>query len=239
MGWDEEGNSFTWRGGTPPTPPIPPVLLMSAACCPCLQAGGNRTVFGASFLHGWGDTARSIPLTEVAPLCFWRGVLIPVRDLGGGGVQRGWWGHPSLSHHPQHRPERRDARRKEGRGWDGGEEEAGVGMPPGAGGGGVGRRGWIEKKRKKERESAREGKVGAGGAAWGRALSAASSWSRSLPLRCPPSPPLLSRPPPCEPAALGSGTERGPARWWRRAEGSGGSAGRHGAPPQPPTPCRW
>ena len=72
MGWDEEGNSFTWRGGTPPTPPIPPVLLMSAACCPCLQAGGNRTVFGASFLHGWGDTARSIPLTEVAPLCFWR-----------------------------------------------------------------------------------------------------------------------------------------------------------------------
>ena len=90
MGWDEEGNSFTWRGGTPPTPPIPPVLPMSAACCPCLQAGGNRTVFGASLLYGWGDTARSIPLTEVAPLCFWRGVLIPVRDLGGvgGGTPR-------------------------------------------------------------------------------------------------------------------------------------------------------
>lgn len=95
MGWDEEGNSFTWRGGTPPTPPIPPVLPMSAACCPCLQAGGNRTVFGASFLHGWGDTARSIPLTEVAPLCFWRGVLIPVRDLGGvGGGTEGLVGAP-------------------------------------------------------------------------------------------------------------------------------------------------
>lgn len=42
-----------------------------------------------------------------------------------------------MSHHPQHRPERCGARRKEGKGWDEGEEEAGVGMPPGGVGGEV------------------------------------------------------------------------------------------------------
>lgn len=55
-------------------------------------------MFGASFLHGWGDTARSIPLTEVAPLCFWRGVLIPVRDLGEGGGYRGVGGGTPRCH---------------------------------------------------------------------------------------------------------------------------------------------
>ena len=82
------------------------------------------------------------------------------------GVQRGWWGHPSLSHHPQHRPERRDARRKEGRGWDGGEEEAGVGMPPGAGGGRCRKEGVDRKKKKKKKKKGKvhvKQKLGLGG----------------------------------------------------------------------------
>ena len=57
---DEKGNSFTQCSETPPTSPIP-------------RSGG-------------GDAARSISLTELASLCFWRDGLIAVQDPPAGGT---------------------------------------------------------------------------------------------------------------------------------------------------------
>lgn len=58
---DEKGNSFTQCSETPPTSPIP-------------RSGG-------------GDAARSISLTELASLCFWRDGLIAVQDPPAGGTE--------------------------------------------------------------------------------------------------------------------------------------------------------
>lgn len=108
-------------------------------------------MFGASLLYGWGDTARSIPLTEVAPLCFWRGVLIPVRDLGGGGGTEGLVGAPlavTPSPAPPGAPRCEEEGRKRlgwGRGGSGGWDAA-------RGGGGRCRKEGVDRKKKKKRK---------------------------------------------------------------------------------------